>query len=112
MHGYYRFKKQQFGYENLRVRSLNSIRNLDLLLTIVIGYIGYVSEKSNERITVMQIIALSKRIYGANKFVFYAIADGLFDILSKCKQGIADMLRIKPKSMQLSLFTDIGFGWL
>lgn len=108
---YYRFKKQQFGYENLRVRSLKSIRNLDLLLTIAIGYIGFISEKSAERITVMEIIEYSKRIYGANKFVFYAIADGMFDILSKCKHGIADMLKKKPKSNQLSLFSDVGFGW-
>lgn len=34
---FYRFKKQQFGFENLRVRSLNSIRNLDLLLTVAMG---------------------------------------------------------------------------
>ena len=108
---YYRFKKQQFGYENLRVRSLKSIRNLDLLLTIAIGYIGFISEKSDERITVMQIIEHSKRVYGADKFVFYAIADGLFAILSKCKQGISDMLKKKPESMQLSMFSDVGFGW-
>ena len=107
---YYRFKKQQFGYENLRVRSLNSIRNLDLLLTITIGYIGAISEKSDERVTVMQVIEYSKRIYGANKFAFYAIADGLFAILSKCKQGISDMLTKKPKSMQLSFLPDVGFG--
>ena len=107
---YYRFKKQQFGYENLRVRSLKSIRNLDLLLTIAVGYVGFISEKSDERITVMQIIEHSKRIYGANQFVFYAIADGLFAVLSKCKQGIADMLRIKPKSLQMSLFPVDGFG--
>lgn len=108
---FYRFKKQQFGFENLRVRSLNSIRNLDLLLTIAIGYIGLISEKSDKRITVMQIIEHSKRIYGVNKFIFYAIADGLFVIFSKCKQGIYDMLKKKPKSMQLSLFNDVGFGW-
>ena len=108
---YYRFKKQQFGYENLRVRSLKSIRNLDLLLTIAIGYIGFISEKSDERITVMHIIEHSKRVYGANKFVFYAIADGLFAILSKCRQGISDMLKKKPKSTQLSLFADVDFGW-
>lgn len=108
---FYRFKKQQFGFENMRVRSLNSIRNLDLLLTIAIGYIGFISEKCDERLTVMQLIEHSKRIYGANKFAFYAIADGLFAVLSKCKQGIADMLKKKPKSMQLSLFPDVGFGW-
>ena len=40
---YYRFKKQQFNLEDMRVRSLNSIRNLELLITV--GYIGFVSEK-------------------------------------------------------------------
>ena len=82
-----------------------------MLLTISIGYIGFISEKSTEQVTVMEIIEHSKRIYGANKFVFYAIADGLFEMLSKCKKGIADMLKKQPKSNQLSLFSDVGFGW-
>lgn len=107
---FYRFKKQQFGFENLRVRSLKSIRNLDLMLTVVVGYIGFISEKRDERIAVMQLIEQSKRIYGANKFAFYAIAYGLFVVFSKCKQGISDMLKKKQKSMQLSLFPDVGFG--
>ena len=53
----------------------------------------------------------TKRIHGVNKSVFYAIADGLFAVLSRCKQGIADMLTKKPKPMQHSMFTDVGFGW-
>ena len=52
---FYRFKKQQFGFENLRVRSLKSIRNLDLMLTVAVGYIGFISEKRDERIAVMQL---------------------------------------------------------
>ena len=32
---FYRFKKQQFGFENMRVHPLKSIRNLDLSLTII-----------------------------------------------------------------------------
>ena len=108
---FYRFKKQQYGFENLRVRSLKSIRNLDLLLTIAVGYIGFISEKREKRVIVMQLIEQSKRIYEVNKFVFYAVAYGLFVVFSKCNQGIADMLKRKPKSMQLSLFPDMGFGW-
>ena len=42
---FYRFKKQQFGFEDLRVRSLNSIRKLDLLLTVAIGYRLYQRKK-------------------------------------------------------------------
>jgi ABC-type polysaccharide transport system permease subunit len=108
---FYRFKKQQFGFEDFRVRSLKSIRNLDLLLTIAIGYIGLMSEKSDERAITAEIIAISKRIYDTPKFVFYAIADGLFFVLFKCKQGIADMLLKQPKSAQMSFLPDIGFAW-
>lgn len=50
---FYRFKKQQFGFENLRVRSLNSIRKLDLLLTVAIGYRLY-QQKREERIIACQ----------------------------------------------------------
>jgi hypothetical protein len=106
---YFRFKKVQFDFEDLRVRSLQSIRTLDLLLTIAIGYIGIISEKNEEQIIVMQVIKVSKRIYSTPKFVFYAIADGLFNVLAKCKQGIAGMLKKKPKSMQICLFRDDGF---
>ena len=108
---YYGFKKQQFDFEDFRVRSLNSIRNLDLLLTIAIGYIGMTSEKAEERKTAMELISVAKRIYDTPKFLFYAIADGIFFVFARCKQGIADMLRKKPKDPQLSLLPDVAFGW-
>jgi hypothetical protein len=105
------FKKQQFDFEDFRVRSLNSIRNLDLLLTIVIGYIGMMNEKVEEKRTVMELIHISKRIFKTPKFKFYAIADGIFAVFARCKQGIADLLRKKPKNLQLSLFPQLGFSW-
>jgi len=108
---FYGFKKQQFAFEDFRVQSLQSIRNLDLLLTVAIGYIGYMSEKSEERATVMNVIAISKRIYGTPKFLFYAIADGLFAIFAKCKQGIADLLRKRDKSSQICLWRDSCLVW-
>ena len=106
---FYGFKKQQFDFEDFRVRSLKSIRNLDLLLTIAIGYIGFISEKHDERRMVAEVICISKRIYGVPKFVFYAIADGLFTVFARGKQGVADMLKKRRKSAQLSLFPDVGF---
>lgn len=89
-----------------------SIRNLELLVTIAVGCIGFVSEKYEERITVMQLIEDSKRIYKANKFILYAVADGLFSVLSKYKQGISDFIKPPPKlnSLQLSLFSFKKWG--
>ena len=86
---YYKFKKQIFGFEKFLVRSLQSIRNLDLFISIAIGYIGKLSEKINESIQVHEIIQASKRLYGLSKFTFYSIAYGLHEIFSKLYSGIS-----------------------
>ncbi len=98
---YYRFKKNSFGYEKFLVRSLISIRNLDLLLSFAIGYIGILSEKLDESLEVLLIVEASKRLYGLSKFTFYAIADGLYSIFAKLYTGIAAFFSRKPPSNQL-----------
>jgi len=98
---YYKFKKQNFGFEKFLVRSLQSIRNLDLLLSIAIGYIGILSEKVNESIEVLEIIQASKRLYGLAKFTFYAIADGLSHIFGKLYTGARIFFDRPPRSVQL-----------
>ena len=106
------FSAKENGFVSEDEETLNALEflSLDLMLTIAVRYIGFISEKADERIAVMQLVEQSKRIYGVNKFALYAIAYGLFVVFSKCKQGISDMLKKKQKSMQLSLFPDIGFG--
>ena len=44
---YFKFKKQQFELEDLRVMSLQSIRNLNMFATLVAGYIAPESVKLN-----------------------------------------------------------------
>ena len=100
------FKKQQFGFEDFRVRSLNAIRTLDLLLTIAIGYIGIMSEKSDDRLMVMELIHVSKRIYGVPRFRFYALADGIYSVLSKGTPGVSHMLKKQRRCGQLCLFSE------
>jgi len=104
---YYRFKKQHFGFEKFLVRTLDSIRNLDLMLSIAIGYLGILSEKVNESIEVLEIIEASKRLYGLSKFTFYAIAYGLHEIFSKLYTGISGFFDRPPKSNQLRFL-----GWV
>ena len=101
---YYKFKKQGFGFEKFLVRSLQSIRNLDLLLSIAVGYIGILSEKMEESIQVLEIIQAAKRLYGLAKFTFYAIADGLSEIFRKLHSGISSFFCRPPRSSQLSFF--------
>ena len=100
---YYRFKKVGFKFEKFLVRSLKSIRNLDLLLSMAIGYIGILSEKIEDCIEVLKIIDASKRLYGLSGFTFYAIGDGLMEIFSKLYTGIKSFFRRSIPSMQLCI---------
>lgn len=90
---YFKFKKQQFNLEDIRIRHLQAIKNLNVLLTILIGMIGLMSEKQNTNRLVMELINVSKRIYGKKKFVYYAIADGIHEILSKGLMGIKNLIK-------------------
>jgi len=103
---FHRFKKQQFKFEGFRVRSLNAIRNLDTLLNITVGYIGMMSERADDKRIVMELIFISKRIYGVSKFKFYAIADGIHAVLTKGKTGISSLLLKKRRCGQLCLFPE------
>lgn len=50
------------------------------------------AEKQKQSRYVMEIIEKSKRIYGKKKFVYYAIANGIKEILNKGTKGIMDLL--------------------
>jgi len=97
---YYRFKKQQYAFEDFRVRSLQSIRALNLIMSILIGWIGLMNEKWQEGAgtAARELVHISKRVYPINPdvkkkaFLFYAIADGLACVFAKTKRGISGLL--------------------
>jgi hypothetical protein len=108
---YFRFKKQQYDFEGFRVRSLNSIRTLHRILTLLAGFVGTLSEKREDNCFVLQLIEASKRIFrpkkekAKRKFMNYAIADGILEALRRSAVGILGFLS-PPRcaSPQLSLF--------
>ncbi len=105
---YFRFKKQQFDFENIRVRSLNSIRTMNLLLSITIGFIAILSQRKKESVLVLLILKTSKRTYDIPEFDYYALADGIYTILQKTKTGIKKFInsRFKKKESQQLTIAD------
>lgn len=101
---YFKFKKQGFDYENLRVQSLKSIRNLDLLLTIAIGYLAEISGKSENIKMRAEVIEASKRLFGVPNFIYYAVLDGMFEILKNVKSGFESFFSLPKYDGQLLLF--------
>jgi hypothetical protein len=101
---YFKFKKQQFGLEDLRVMTLQSIRNLNLFATLSAGYIAIVSAEKADTIFLLELKECSKRIYDIPKFIFYAIGYAFERVLSVTRSGIKGFIQKKELSQQLTFF--------
>lgn len=78
---YFKFKRQQFGLEDLRVMSLQSIRNLNLFANLVAGYIAIINSEKDDTIFILELKECSKRIY---KILFEKINFYTFIICHFC----------------------------
>ena len=101
---YFKFKKQQFELEDLRVMSLQSIWNLNLFATLAAGYIGLTSCVHAESIFLRELEECSRRIYEIPKFIYYALGYAIERVLSMSRKSINGFLPRKVKSQQLNLF--------
>lgn len=104
---YFKFKKQEYHFENFRVRTLKSINNLNSMLTYTIGLIALLSEKVGKREFVNVIIKESKSLKENVYLWFYQIARGIYNILKMARTGIRKWENIRKQKTynnQLSLF--------
>ena len=103
---YFKFKKQEYNFENFRVRTLKAINNLNKMLTYTIGLIALLSEKINKREFVNRIIKESKSLKEKVFLLFYQLARGIYNILSMARTGIREwenIRKVKSYDGQLSL---------
>ena len=103
---YFKFKKQEYNFEDFRVRKLKSINNLNKMLTYTIGLIALLSEKINKREFVNRIIKESKSLRDKVYLWFYQLARGIYNILKMAKIGIRkweNIRKTKQYNGQLSL---------
>ncbi len=101
---YFKFKKQQFDFEDIRVWSLKSIRKFNLIVTIAVGYISIMTSEKSDCIFFKELKECSKRIYDIPKFIYYAIDYAIENILVKTKVGIQSFIPKNLKSQQFDIF--------
>ena len=101
---YFRFKKQHFGFENFRVRSLKAINSLNLLLTFSISFLNRVMGKKIGHRLKEAVYEKAKSVREKVLFHYYRIAKGLAAILAGARTGIKDWYKPRPrvKSPQIS----------
>ena len=104
---YFKTKKQNYDFENFRVRSLRGINNLNLMLSCVMLHIGILADKIDFKLLIIKIIEASKSIK-TKAIVWYGqISRGIKNILAYAHEGIRKWQKIesreKFKQLQLKL---------
>jgi hypothetical protein len=108
----YRYIKQSYNLEDVRVRSYTAIRNTVAMVHAIAYFTSvYMGLSLKLKVAVQKIFILSKRFFGVPTFFQYAMADGIFELLKKAKTGIEKII-FKGKTgnssddFQLSMFPD------
>lgn len=103
---YFRGKKQEYEFENMRVRTLQSMNNLNMMLTMHLGHIAMLAEEINRKILSIKIIEASKSLKRKVIVWLSQIARGIKEILKYAHSGIKEWQEIehRPEFKQLSLW--------
>jgi hypothetical protein len=103
--GTFRFIKQSYNLEDIRVMKYQRLKNLVILVTAVAYFAAtFLGQQMKLRILCEKLMIISQRFFGIPPFRFYALADGIRRILSHATFSPPEM---PPPSQQLEL----TLGW-
>jgi hypothetical protein len=99
----FRYIKQCYNLEDIRVRSYIAIRNT-IVLILAVAYFAavYLGDNLKLKVLVERIYLVSKRFFGVPTFFNYAMADGLYNLLFPDRTGINGSLQ-KAKRPEFQL---------
>jgi hypothetical protein len=101
----FRFIKQSYNLEDVRVMKYQRLKNLVILVTAVAYFAAtFLGQQMKLRILCEKLLIISQRFFGIPPFRFYALADGIRRILS---HGTFSPPEIPPASLQL----EMTLGW-
>jgi hypothetical protein len=101
----FRFVKQSYNLEDIRVMKYQRLKNLVVLVTAVAYFAAtFLGQQMKLRILCEKLLIISQRFFGIPPFRFYALADGIRRVLSP---GTFSPLPTPPASLQLEL----TLGW-
>ena len=104
---YFRSKKQEYEFENMRVRTLKAMNNLNLMLMIHMGHLGMLIEDMNKKLLTIKILERSKSLKRKVIVWFNQVSRGICEILKYAHTGIKEYQKIdkreKYKQLELKL---------
>ena len=100
----YRFIKQAYNLEDVRVLSYTALRNMMVLVQAVFYFVSVeLGKKLKLNILLKKIFEKAKRFFEIPDFKQYAIADGIYKMLFSSQTGIIPAL-MRPRHNGQLLF--------
>ena len=94
---HFRGKKQEYDFENMRVRTLKSMNNLNMMLTIHLGHIAILADKMDKKLLSIKIIYASKSLKQDVIVWLSQFARGIKEILKYAHEGIKKWQQIEKR---------------
>ncbi len=101
----FRFIKQSYNLEDIRVMKYQRLKNLVVLVTAAAYFAAtFLGQKMKLRILCEKLLIISQRFFGIPPFRFYALADGIKKIFSQTSPS-------PPEQSLPSLQLELLLGW-
>ncbi len=101
----FRFIKQSYNLEDIRVLKYQRLKNLVVLVTAAAYFAAtFLGQKMKLRILCEKLLIISQRFFGIPPFRFYALADGIKKIFSQTSPS-------PPEQSLPSLQLELLLGW-
>lgn len=102
----FRFLKQSYQVEDIRVLRYQRLKNRVVLVTAAAYFAAtFLGQKLKLKILCERLLIISRRFFGIPPFRFYALADGIKQILAGC---VPSPLAEPPPNLQLELLLAWG----
>jgi len=101
-----RFIKQSYNLEDIRLLTYRRLQNM-MALVLAVTYFAmvYLGLKTKLRVLARHVLTAAKRLFGIPDFRFYALADGIQNLLFRHQKGIESFKNmINTQTSQLKLF--------
>jgi hypothetical protein len=102
-----RFIKESYDLEDVRVLTYQRLQAICALVLATSFFAAvYVGTRAKLEILALYVLKAAKRIFGIPDFRYYALADGIKEVLSKAGKGIlGDKAKPLPNLSQFPLFS-------
>jgi len=94
----YRFLKQSYQLEDVRVRGYSALKNIYALVNLVMFFLCVViGSRQKMRVLYTSLCNQARRFFEVGPFYHYALADGIYRLLFRSQAGILATKTIIPK---------------